>query len=431
MTVKVIGIGLEGAKSLLPSVLSLIEDATILVGGDRHLHYFPQHQGIKVRINNINQVIKDIKKYFQEGEKIVVLATGDPLFFGIGRILVNEFPAEQLEFYPHLSSVQLAFNRLQIPWQSAKIISLHGRKIESLINCWKKGEDTIAILTDKINNPLAIWQLYQQLKPFINYDFWLCENLGSQEEKITKITPEHNININYISDLNLLILKQNRNNNVIELDHLPLIGIEDHLFSTFEDRPGLITKKETRVLILGELELHNNQVIWDIGSGTGSVAIEIARISKSSQVYAIEKTTVGANLIEQNCHRFQVNNINIINDSAENVIEKLPLVDRVFIGGSSGKLSEILDLIALKIKPQGKLVIALATLENLQIASQWLQTKKWQYQIINTQINKSLAIANMTRFTPLNPVNIISAKPNRTLNHKLWERSDKGRTSQK
>ena len=414
MTIKVIGIGLEGVKSLFPSVLSLIEDATVLVGGDRHLHYFPQHQGIKLRINNINQAIEEIKTYWQAGEKIVILATGDPLFFGIGRILVNAFTAEQLEFYPHLSSVQLAFNRLQIPWQTAKIISLHGRKIDHLIASWKKGEELIAILTDHINNPLTIWQFYHQLKLAINYDFYLCENLGGNEEKITQILSDNDINLLKISNLNLLILKQNKesNNKQLDLSELPLIGIQDSLFSTFTDRPGLITKKEIRILILGELELQNNQIIWDIGSGTGSVAIEIARITNNSQVYAIEKTAVGANLIEKNCHHFQVNNINIINDSAENVIEKLPSVDRVFIGGSSGKLSRILDLIALKIKPYGKVVIVLATLENLQIACQWLQEKNWQYQIINTQINKSLAIANMTRFTPLNPVTIISAKPN-------------------
>lgn len=413
MTIKVIGIGLEGAKTLSPSVLSLIEDATILVGGDRHLHYFGQHPGLKLKINNLNQVIKEIKKYLQEGEKIVVLATGDPLFFGIGRILVSEFSPEQLEFYPHLSCVQLAFNRLQIPWQSAKIISLHGRNIESLIDCWKKGEQTIAILTDTINNPLAIWQLYQQLKPTINYDFWLCENLGSPEEKISKIITEKDINLATISPLNLVVLQQNNqsNNSVTKIEELPLIGIEDRLFSTFVDRPGLITKKENRMLILGELELQNNQVIWDIGSGTGSVAIEMARISNNSQVYAIEKTAMGANLIKQNCHRFQVDNIQIINDSAENVIAKLPPVDRIFIGGSDGKLNQILDLVAMRIKPQGKVVIALTTLENLQKASQWMQTQQWQYQIINTQINKSLAIANMTRFTPLNPLNIISAKP--------------------
>ncbi len=411
MTIKVIGIGLEGANSLVPSVLSMIENATVLVGGDRHLNYFRQHSGVKIKINNLNQVISQIREYAQQGEKIVVLATGDPLFFGIGRILTNEFSCQQLEFYPHLSCVQLAFNKLQIPWQSAKFISVHGREIDTLIYHWKKAEQVMVILTDSNNNPLVIWQLYHDLKLPIKYDFWLCEDMGSQQEKITKIENKEDLNLSLIASLNLLIIKQNKGNKEkINLNKLPLIGIEDNLFSTFEDRPGLMTKREIRLLILGELELQENQVIWDIGAGTGSVSIEIARISKNSQIYAIEKTAIGANLITENCDQFQVNNINIINDSAEKVINQLPLVDRVFIGGSNGKLTTILDMIATKIKPEGKIVIALATLENLHIASQWLKKNKWEYQIINAQINKSLAIANMTRFNPLNPVNIITAK---------------------
>ena len=412
MSIKVIGIGLEGSDSLIPSILSIIEDATVLVGGDRHLNYFPQYQGIKLKIHNINQVIKKIKEYAQQGERIVILATGDPLFFGIGRILIKEFSRERLEFYPYLSSVQLAFNKLQIPWQSAQVISVHGRDINSLIPYWKKGEEIMAILTDNHNNPLVIWQLYQQLKLPIKYNFWLCEDIGSKTEKITKIEQEEDINLEFLSNLNLLILKQNKrtDKNLIKLDKLPLIGIEDNLFSTFDDRPGLMTKRETRLLILGELELQNKQIIWDIGAGTGTVSIEIARLSKNSKIYAIEKSAIGAKLIAENSDKFQINNINIIHGVAEETIHHLPTVDRVFIGGSNGKLIELLDIIATKIKAQGKIVIALATLENLHIASQWFKEKKWPYQIINAQINKSLSIANMTRFNPLNPVNIISAK---------------------
>ena len=412
MTIKVIGIGLEGANSLRPSVLTMVENSTILVGGERHLNYFPDYQGIKLKINKIAQVIKDIKKYEKQGKKIVILATGDPLFFGIGRILIKEFSREKLEFYPYLSSVQLAFNKLQIPWQSAKVISTHGRDINSLIPYWKKGEEIIAILTDNHNNPLVIWQLYQQLKLPIKYDFWLCEDIGSKTEKISKIEQEEDINLASLSSLNLLILKQNqsRDKNLIKLDKLPLLGIEDNLFSTFDDRPGLMTKREIRLLILGELELQNQQIIWDIGAGTGTVSIEIARLSKNSQIYAIEKSAIGAKLIAENINKFQVNNINIIHGLAEEIVNDLPPVDRVFIGGSNGKLIELLDIIATKIKAQGKIVIALATLENLHIASQWFKEKQWQYQIINAQINKSLSLANMTRFNPLNPVNIISAK---------------------
>ncbi|MBL1211229.1 precorrin-6y C5,15-methyltransferase (decarboxylating) subunit CbiE [Geminocystis sp. GBBB08] len=411
MGIKIVGIGLEGANSLTNSILTIVNKATVLIGGDRHLKYFPNHSAIKVRINNLETIIDKIKEYQKTGEKIVILATGDPLFYGIGRILVNNFLPEELEFYPHYSCMQLGFNRLKIPWQDAQFISLHGREIDSLIQGLKKGYEKIAILTDNINNPLIIWQVYHQLKTAIKYDFWLCESLGSQEEKITFIQKEQDLNLQSISPLNIVILVKNNNNNqeFLDLDKLPIIGLADNLFKTFPDQPGLITKKEVRLLILGALALQPKQIIWDIGAGTGSVSIEIARLVNSSEIYAIEKTTMGINLIIENCQKFQVNNVTIIHNKAEKVIQNLPNPHRIFIGGSGGNLTSLLDIIKTKINSEGKIVIALATIENLTEALEWFKKNSWFFEIINTQISKSLAIANNTRFNPLNPVYIITA----------------------
>ncbi|WP_017292449.1 precorrin-6y C5,15-methyltransferase (decarboxylating) subunit CbiE [Geminocystis herdmanii] len=409
--IKVVGIGLEGEKSLTNLVLEIVNQATVLIGGERHLQYFSNHSGIKVKINNLETVIYDIKEYQKQGENIVILASGDPLFFGIGRILLNNFIPDELVFYPHSSCVQLGFNKLKIPWQDAQFISLHGRNIDSLIQPLKKGYEKIGILTDNINNPLIIWQVYQQLKTSIKYDFWLCENLGSQEEKITLIDKNEDIKLETISPLNIVILikKSEFYRAILDLEKLPIIGLPDNLFKTFPDQPGLMTKKEVRLTILGALSLQENQVIWDIGAGTGSVSIEIARLVKNSQIYAIEKTAMGANLIKQNCHQFQVNNIEIIHDKAENMIENLPNPHRIFIGGSGSNLTFLLNIIETKIYPESKIVIALATIENLHEALQWFKDHNWTYEIIHVQISKSLAIAKNTRFYPLNPVNIITA----------------------
>lgn len=411
MMIKVVGIGLEGEKSLTNLVLEIVNQATVLVGGERHLQYFLNHCGIKIKINNLETVINQIKEYQKQGENIVILASGDPLFFGIGRILLNNFIPDELVFYPHSSCMQLGFNKLKIPWQDAQFISLHGRNIDSLISPLKKGYEKIGILTDNINNPLIIWQVYQQLKTSINYDFWLCEKLGSQEEKITLIERNEEIKLETISPLNIVILikKSEFDRTILDLEKLPIIGLPDNLFKTFPDQPGLMTKKEVRLTILGALSLQENQVIWDIGAGTGSVSIEIGRLTKSSQIYAIEKTAMGANLIKQNCHQFQVNNIKIISEKAEKVIENLPNPHRIFIGGSGGNLTFLLNIIKTKISPDGKIVIALATIENLNEALQWFKDHDWNYEIINVQISKSLAIAKNTRFYPLNPVNIITA----------------------
>lgn len=411
MMIKVVGIGLEGEKSLTNSVLEIVNQATVLIGGERHLQYFSHHNGIKVKIINLETIINQIKEYQKQGENIVILASGDPLFFGIGRILLNNFSGNELVFYPYNSCMQLGFNKLKIPWQDAQFISLHGRNIDCLVSSLKKGYEKIGILTDNVNNPLIIWQVYQQLKTRIKYDFWLCENLGSQEEKITLIEREEDIKLETISLLNIVILikKTELDQAILDLEILPIMGLEDNLFKTFPDQPGLMTKKEVRLTILGALSLQENQVIWDIGAGTGSVSIEIARLTKNSQIYAIEKTAMGANLIKQNCHQFQVNNVNIICEKAEKVIENLPSPHRIFIGGSGGNITYLLNIIKTKIYSDGKIVIALATIENLHEALQWFKDHHWNYEIIYVQISKSLAIAKNTRFYPLNPVNVITA----------------------
>ncbi|MGI0480722.1 precorrin-6y C5,15-methyltransferase (decarboxylating) subunit CbiE [Geminocystis sp. CENA526] len=411
MTIKVVGIGLEGKNSLTNFVLDIVNQATVLMGADRHLQYFSNYQVTKIKINNLESIITDIKKYQKQGENIVILASGDPLFFGIGRILVNNFTKEELEFYPHYSCVQLGFNKLKIPWQDAIFISLHGRNIDALIEALKKGYEKMAILTDNTNNPLVIWQVYHQLKSSFSYDFWLCENLGSQDEKITLIATTEDINLDNISPLNIIILikKQEFDRDVLDVKKLPLMGLPDNLFKTFRDQHGLITKKEVRLMILGALALQQNQIIWDIGAGTGSVSIEIGRLVNSSKIYAIEKTAMGANLIRENSERFRVKNITVIHNKAEKIISDLPNPHRIFIGGSGGNLTLLLNIIQTKIHPEGKIVIALATIENLNEALQWFKENSWNYEILHVQISKSLAIAKNTRFNPLNPVQIITA----------------------
>ena len=114
MTIDVIGIGLDGVAGLTDKVRQLINNASILVGSDRHLSYLPNHPAQKLSLDIFFANIEDTKKQLVLGESLVILASGDPLFFGLGRLLLEKIPAEQLHFYPHFSAVQLAFNRLKI-----------------------------------------------------------------------------------------------------------------------------------------------------------------------------------------------------------------------------------------------------------------------------------------------------------------------------
>ena len=414
MAIAVVGIGLDGVDSLSTPVRDIVAGATILAGSKRHLSYFAAHPATKLDLANLERGIEAIAKIDLSTNSVVILASGDPLFFGLGRLLLAKLDPTTVTFYPHLTSVQLAFNRLKIPWQDAELVSVHGRSTDKLVQLLKQGKEKIAVLTDGNNNPGAIARLLLALELPVNYSFNICENLGGSSEKISKfsvleLTQLSKLDKQDFANLNVLILIREVQQANLDIATLPLVGLPDNSFLSFRDRPGLITKKEVRLAILGELALQPQQIVWDIGAGTGSVSIEIARLCPSSQIYAVEKTSMGSSLITKNSQRFQVDNITSINGKAPDVLQELPNCDRIFIGGSGGKIVDILDVCSQKLKPKGSIVLAFATIEYQLQAINWLSNNSWQYRLLQLQISRSTPISHLTRMTPLNPVTIITA----------------------
>ncbi|PSO90793.1 MAG: cobalamin biosynthesis bifunctional protein CbiET [Cyanobacteria bacterium QS_3_48_167] len=412
MTTKidVVGIGLDGAAGLTERVWQIMEGATVLVGSDRHLSYFPNHPAQRLVLKDLTGTIEEIRQRLEGDERIVVLASGDPLFFGFGRLLLAELPPEKLNFHPHFCSVQLAFNQIKVPWQDARIISAHGRSLEELTQALQQGVEKIAVLTDYTNTPSVIAHLYQALDLPNSYDFWVCENLGGEEERVACL-PIEAIQAQTFAPLNIVVLLSQAEpaNEPLDINALPILGLPDSAFLSFRDRPGLMTKREVRLVVLGELALQPGQTIWDIGAGTGSVSIEIARLSPTSQVYAIEKTAMGKALIEQNSQRLQVSNVVSVHGSAPDILAQLPAPSRIFIGGSGGKISEILDTCDVFLVQDGVLVLAFATLEHFNASVEWLRTHGWNYHFLQLQLSRSVPVGSLTRFSPLNPVTVITA----------------------
>ncbi len=413
MKVAVVGIGLDGRQGLSKNVQKIVNRATILAGSKRHLSYFAEHSAEKLEFAQLNSGIEAIAQLKSDCHLVVILTSGDPLFFGLGRLLLEKFPAAEIKFYPHLSSIQLAFNRLKIPWQDANSISVHGRSTDELVKLLKQGKEKIAILTDGNNHPAAIARILLALELPVSYSFHVCENLGDVTEKIAHFPPAEIFQFSKLeqadfSALNVLILIREAQAE-LDLTKLPLIGLPDSSFLSFSDRPSLITKKEVRLAILGELALQPNQTVWDIGAGTGSVSIEIARLCPSAKIFAVEKTSMGSNLITKNSQRFQVNNITSINGKAPDVLLDLPDCDRIFIGGSGGNLTDILPICSQKLTKNGSIVMAFATIEYQLQAINWLSNHNWQYRLLQLQISRSIPIGHLTRLTPLNPVTIVTA----------------------
>ncbi|MEM6835653.1 MAG: precorrin-6y C5,15-methyltransferase (decarboxylating) subunit CbiE [Cyanobacteria bacterium P01_C01_bin.120] len=407
--IQVVGVGLDGAAGLSATVRMIIQQADILAGSDRLLHDFPHHPAPRWPLADLP---RRLQQHLQNPQPatVVVLASGDPLLFGLGRQLLQVIPAAAITFHPHVSSIQLAFSRVKLPWQTATLISAHGRSLEKLAAAVKRGASPIAVLTDPHHTPGVIARFLQSLQLPTTYAMWVCENLGGPEEAVQQLALSAAAEQTF-SSLNVVILQQTEPA-LIEPSAWPVLGIADSAFLSFRDRPGLMTKRDVRVQILAAMALQPHQVIWDIGAGTGSVSIEMARLVPTAQVWAIEKTEAGCELIRQNSQRFATQNVTVVAESAPAALAALPDPQRVFIGGSQGQLTAILAACTRQLRPDGVIVVALATLENQAALTGW-QAHHPDWQITYQQINTAHAVAvgSFTRWQPANPVILATLCP--------------------
>lgn len=432
VTVHVVGIGLDGAAGLSASARQAVEMAALLVGSDRHLSYFPQESCERWVLEDLNTVILEIRRWLAlngnlepDGETfsppsttseqhIVILVAGDPLFYGWGKLLIAQLPAAKLIFHPHVSCVQLAFNRLKIPWQDAHFVGSQGLYFEELTAKLKLGVEKIAALVDEVHTPAALANLVQALDLPTRYEFWVCENLGSADERVGP-RPLSALLEESFAPLSVVVMLREPPTKAtsLDLEKLPLLGIPDGAFIGCGDRPGLTVERELRVLVLAQLALQREQVVWDVGAGNGAVSIEIARLFPQSQVYAIEQTVSGTSAIEFNCTRFRLQNLLSIHGTAPEILHRLRPPHRIFIGCSGPALTKILGVCALRLLPGGCIVLVLDVLEDIATVLSWMGDRvrrepHWSYRIVQVQLSRSLQGVNLTRFDSLRPVSIVT-----------------------
>lgn len=190
-----------------------------------------------------------------------------------------------------------------------------------------------------------------------------------------------------------------------ENHYAPVLGLPD---DSFLHQAGLITKMEVRAVVLANLQLHPGLVLWDIGSGSGSVAIEAARLTKLQQVVAVEKDPERLQQLQKNIQQLGCGDLMAIHGAAPVVLRELADPDRVFIGGSGGELPAILDQVTLRLRPQGRVVQTLVTLETLTEVLAFWRRHGWDCSVTELQVNRSVPIGDMLRLEALNPVFIVS-----------------------
>ncbi len=401
--VHVIGMGL-GPMDLTASHLALIERATVLVGGKRHLSYFEDATALKKEISSpVSGVLEFIEQNMAEG-LVVVLASGDPLFFGIGKTLIARLGPDKVFIHPNVTSMAAAFARLKLPWQDAAWVSLHGRDNISALATAMDDKDLLCVLTDLRNDPWAVKK--QADTHAYAWQMWVLENLGDPEEKISTMD-EHTDVDTVFAQPNVVVLQKGE----LAVPSGPLrLGTPDNWFV---HEKGLITKAPVRVLSLAALELSLDNILWDLGAGSGSVGIEASLFLPNGFVYAVEKNQGRVAQIEANVARFKVKNLSVILAELPHGLTDLPRPDRVFIGGSGKDLDQVLDVVATVLNPLGRIVVNTVLMETLHLAVSVLEKKGFEVSLTQAQISKSRNMPWGRRMEALNPVWIIAAQKGR------------------
>jgi precorrin-6B C5,15-methyltransferase / cobalt-precorrin-6B C5,C15-methyltransferase len=305
-------------------------------------------------ITPLATALTTIRSALQEGN-VAVLASGDPLFYGIGRRLLADFPSEDLLFFPALSSIQNACALFHIPWDDARITSLHGRSVLHLPGLVLQHAKHL-LLTDAMNSPdniarqlLEYFALIGAPELAAGIRMLVAEDIGLAGERIFQGTLAEAGGSRFAS-LNIICLE------IPGIPAPPLFRFgldEDDLHHS----RGLITKNEVRAATLHRLRLPDHGVFWDVGAGSGSLSIEAARVNPNLTVFAIEQKEEELHNIKKNIVKFRCYNIVPVAGRAPEILAGLPAPQRVFIGGSSGALPAIIPEVAARLSVDGLLVI--------------------------------------------------------------------------
>ncbi len=424
----VVGIGY---RPLGKRAQELVRGSGVILASSRLFEVFQryhEYEEVKDRIKVINKVpetIAFIKEWFIQAERhktnsamrsVVLLASGDPLFFGIGRRMRDEFGKEAVEILPDLSSVQEAFARINEAWDDAVLISLHGgpdiAKRRALpyevhdIPRLLERSGKMGVLTDRENNPGVIATILQSANDNRQFEIVMhvCERLGYPDEKITTGTPAE-IAAASFSDPNVVIIMKDRGQGAATKGQETSVKFGMREDDILHER-GLITKDEVRAATLHKLCLPQRGVLWDVGAGSGSVSLEAALLCPGLRVIAVEKEQGRIDAITANMRHFNAENVETINGSAPDALTGLPAPDRVFIGGSSGRLGDIVACVSEKM-PSGIIVINAASLETLHDALAALDKNGFSVEVAEISVSRAKIVGGKRLMSALNPVFVL------------------------
>jgi precorrin-6B C5,15-methyltransferase / cobalt-precorrin-6B C5,C15-methyltransferase len=403
VTVAIVGIGDDGVAGLRPEALAAVDAAHVLVGGERHHAFFPDHRGERIVFrHDAERLAEQVARLADAGRRVAVLASGDPLFFGIGPWLVRRLGRERVRVYPNLSSVQLAFARLGEAWQDATVVSAHGRPLAPVVEHALRSAK-LAVLLDEEHTAAVVARALLAGGVESDARAWVMERLGGATERVRD--GRLDAVADWASDpLSVLVVVRDP---ARVRGPAPRLGLDDDAYA---HERGQITKAEVRAVSLARLAPRAGDVVWDIGAGSGAVSVEAAWFCRPGSVYAVERRAEQRACLAENVARFGASNVRLVEGEAPAALAELPAPDAVFVGGSGGHLRPILELAIDRLRPGGRLVANLATLEAVHAATTCLAAAGLHHDLAQVSVARGAAIAGATRLAALNPVFVVSTR---------------------
>ncbi|MDZ8083526.1 MAG: precorrin-6y C5,15-methyltransferase (decarboxylating) subunit CbiE [Nostoc sp. DcaGUA01] len=357
----IVGIGEDGLQGLSAIALSLIAQAKVIVGGDRHLAMLPcddQREKI-VWASPISTSVEEIIK--RRGESICVLASGDPMCYGIGVTLGRRIPISEMTIIPAPSTFSLACARMGWSLTEVETLSLNGRP-SSLLQSYIYPRARLLILSEGKDTPAIVAEILTN-RGYGGSKITVLERIGGIHERIvagtaaswseTEIAPLNAIAVDCIADAGVVLLPR-------------LPGLPDNAYH----HDGQLTKREVRAITLAALAPTPGQLLWDVGAGCGSISIEWMRSHPRCRAVAIEQNSSRLIYIADNAATLGTPNLQIIEGKAPSALKDLPVPDAIFIGGGV-TATGLFDVCWEALRPGGRLVANVVTVEGEQTLFQW------------------------------------------------------------
>ncbi|MDQ6952071.1 MAG: precorrin-6y C5,15-methyltransferase (decarboxylating) subunit CbiE [Mariprofundaceae bacterium] len=417
----ILGVLDNGILGLSAEHLDMLQQADVVIGGTRVLELFSTEFKTDVETFDLTGHLKDVPPLIEQAlgnqQAVVVLATGDPLCHGIANYLKKKIGLSKLNIMPNVSALQLACARVGVSWQDAYICSVHTQdagewvdnpsKEHGLYSLFKAcvQHRKIITFTSPKNNPARISRMLVAENMADDFDMIVTENLLQDNERIVADIPVSELAKQDFSDLNMVILERKES-----ITKSTLFGLEDASFNQRKPEKGLITKRDVRAVSLAHMQLKANSIVWDIGAGSGSVGLEAARLCANGWIYAIEKNEGDFDIAKSNQLQMDIHHYTLVHAKAPECLEAWPNPDAVFIGGSGGKLGDLIKLIVARLNDGGHLVMNFVTIENLTAAVETLKTMDVSWQITQMQVSRSKPILHMHRMAAENPVWIVTVE---------------------